>query len=66
MAEFSWHDAYYSDLQSLYALLVAPIVFLVWRLAAPPEKGRAEVPEAARFVSGRVAPSYPTVNRRRS
>ena len=28
MTPVSWHDAYYSDLQSLYALLVVPIAFL--------------------------------------
>ena len=51
MTEFSWHDAYYSDLQSLYGLLVVPVAFLVWRLAAPVDLRRAEAPRAARFVS---------------
>ena len=52
MAEFSWHEAYYGDLQSLYALLIAPIAFLVWRLTAGVDERRAEAPDAARFVSG--------------
>lgn len=52
MNEFSWHNAYYSDLQSLYALLVVPVAFLAYRLAAPSNDHRAEVPAAARFVSG--------------
>ena len=52
MDSFLWHDAYYSDLQSLYALLVAPLAFLAWRAAAPTDHSRAVVPEAARFVSG--------------
>jgi hypothetical protein len=52
MSEFTWHNVYYSELQSLYALLVVPIAFLAYRLAAPSENDRAEVPAAARFVSG--------------
>jgi hypothetical protein len=52
MGDFSWHDAYYSELQNLYALLVVPAAFLVWRLAAPSDTNRAEVPAAARFVAG--------------
>ncbi len=51
MTPFSWHDAYYSELQSLYALLVVPVAFLAWRLAAPCDPARAVVPQAARFVS---------------
>ena len=51
MTPFSWHDAYYSELQNLYALLVVPIAFLAWRLAAPVEPARAVVPQAARFIS---------------
>ncbi len=51
MTPFSWHDAYYSELQSLYALLVVPVAFLAWRLAAPCDPTRAIVPKAARFVS---------------
>jgi hypothetical protein len=51
MAEFSWHAVYYSDLQSLYALLVAPIAFLAWRLTAGVDERRAETREAARFVA---------------
>ena len=51
MTPFSWHDAYYSELQSLYALLVVPVGFLAWRLAAPCDPARAVVPQAARFVS---------------
>jgi hypothetical protein len=52
MNEFTWHNVYYSELQSLYALLVVPIAFLAFRLAAPSDGDRAEVPAAARFVSG--------------
>ena len=52
MAESFWHDAYYGDLQSLYALLVAPIAFLAWRLTAGVDERRAEAAGAARFVSG--------------
>ena len=52
MGDFSWHDAYYSELQNLYALLVVPAAFLAWRLAAPSDTKRAEVPAAARFVAG--------------
>jgi len=52
MNEFSWHDVYYSELQSLYALLVVPAAFLVFRLAVPSSEDRAEVPAAARFVAG--------------
>lgn len=52
MTTFSWHDAYYSDLQSLYALLVVPIAFLAWRLAAPPDPARAVVARAAPLVAG--------------
>jgi len=51
MTGFSWHDVYYSDLQSLYALLAVPLGFLAWRAAAPSDASRAEVPEAARFVA---------------
>lgn len=51
MTPFSWHDAYSSELQSLYALLVVPVAFLAWRLAAPGDPARAIVPQAARFVS---------------
>lgn len=43
--------AYQSDLQSLYALLVAPIAFLAWRATRPTEYAGARVPEAGRFVS---------------
>ncbi|MBW2496581.1 MAG: hypothetical protein JRF61_04850 [Deltaproteobacteria bacterium] len=48
----SWHDAYTSDLQSLYGLLVVPLAFLAYRLAAPMEARRAVDPASARFVSG--------------
>ena len=48
---FSWHAAYYSELQSLYALWLAPLAFLAWRAAVPADISRARVPEAARFVS---------------
>ena len=51
MTPFSWHDAYTSELQSLYALLIVPVGFLAWRLAAPCDPARAVVPQAARFVS---------------
>lgn len=52
MTEFSWHAVYYSDLQSLYALLVVPFAFLAWRLAAGVDERSAVVPGAARYVSG--------------
>lgn len=52
MAEFSWQAAYYSPLQSVYALIVVPIAFLAWRAAAPANPTRACVPAAAPFVSG--------------
>lgn len=51
MTPVSWHDAYYSELQSLYSLLVVPFAFLVWRLAAPTDTSRAVVPKAARLVA---------------
>jgi hypothetical protein len=47
----SWHAAYTSDLQSLYGLLVVPLAFLAYRLAAPMEARRAVDPASARFVS---------------
>lgn len=52
MTEFSWHAVYYSDLQSLYALLVVPIAYLAWRLTAGFDERLAAVPRAAGFVSG--------------
>jgi len=52
MTSFSWYDAYYSDLQNLYSLLVVPIAFLAWRLAVPSDPTRALVPRAAPFVAG--------------
>lgn len=51
MSEIDWHAFYYGDLQSLYALWVVPIAFLAYRLVARPDPCRAEVPEAAGFVS---------------
>ena len=43
----SWHDFYYADLQSLWALLVAPFGFLVYRAV------RGDTPQGAkaRFLS---------------
>ncbi len=52
MTPSTWHDAYYSDLQSLYALLVVPIAFLAWRLAVPADPARAVVARAAPLVAG--------------
>lgn len=52
MAEMFWHDFYYGDLQSLYALLIAPVAFLAWRLTASVDERRAETPKAAGFVAG--------------
>lgn len=52
MTEFFWHHAYHGDLQSLYALLIAPIAFLAWRLTTGSDARRAVVPGAARLVSG--------------
>lgn len=51
MTPFSWHDAYYSELQNLYSLLVVPLAFLAYRLAAPADPARAVVPGAGRFVA---------------
>jgi len=51
MTPFSWHAAYSSELQSVWALLVVPLAFLAWRLAAPCPGERAVVPPAARFAS---------------
>jgi hypothetical protein len=51
MTPFSWHEAYSSELQSLYSLLVVPVAFLAWRLAAPTDPTRAVVPRAARIVA---------------
>ena len=48
----TFFDAYYSDLQSLYALLIAPSLFLLWRLTRSANEDRALVPSAARFVAG--------------
>ncbi len=52
MAEFSWHDVYYGELQSLYALIVIPLGFLAWRMAAGVDLSRAAASTTARFVSG--------------
>jgi hypothetical protein len=52
MTELFWHDFYYGDLQSLYALLVAPIGFLAWRLTAGVDEKRAVAPISTRFVAG--------------
>jgi hypothetical protein len=46
----SWEAFYKSDLQRFYALLVIPIAFLAYRLAAEPNEKRAVAPEATRFV----------------
>lgn len=51
MSEFSWHQIYNGELQSLYSLLVVPLAFLAWRAANGAESRHAVVPEAARFVS---------------
>ena len=51
MTDFTWQAAYYSELQTVWALLVVPIAFLAWRAASPTDPARACVPEAARFVS---------------
>ena len=48
MPEIDWQQAYYGDLQGV---LVAPLAFLAWRLAAAPDPERAVAPETARFVS---------------
>jgi hypothetical protein len=52
MTATSWHAFYTGDLQSLYALLVAPIAFLAYRCVVPAQEARAVVPEKTRFVSG--------------
>ncbi|MEM9176872.1 MAG: hypothetical protein AAGC67_16745 [Myxococcota bacterium] len=51
MTEFTWQTAYYSELQTVWALLVVPFAFLAWRAASPSDPTRACVPEAASFVS---------------
>jgi hypothetical protein len=51
MTPFSWHDAYYSELQSLYSLLVIPAAFIAYRLVVPADSTRGVVPKAARFVA---------------
>lgn len=51
MTGFSWQSAYYSELQTVWALLVVPIAFLAWRAASPTDPARACVPDAAGFVS---------------
>jgi hypothetical protein len=51
MNETFWHIFYQSELQSVYALLVLPVAFLAYRLAAPPDSRRAVVPGASRFVA---------------
>ena len=51
MTAFTWHDAYASELQNLSSLLVVPVAFLAWRLAAPTDPARAVVPKAARIVA---------------
>jgi len=43
----TWHDFYYADLQSLWALLVAPFGFLVYRLV----RGETSQSAEARFLS---------------
>ena len=48
----NWQDFYQSDLQAVYALLVAPVAFLAYRLVVAPIEARAEVPAASRFVAG--------------
>ncbi len=52
MTELDWQAIYRSELQSLYALWLAPLAFLAYRASAAPDWERARVPEAARFVSG--------------
>jgi hypothetical protein len=51
LTELTWQNAYYSELQSLYALMIVPAAFLAWRLAKPFDQQRAEVPAAAGFVA---------------
>ncbi len=48
----SWQAFYQSDLQSVYALMIAPVAFLAFRLAAATNPSKAEAPSAARFVAG--------------
>lgn len=47
----SWESFYRSELQGLYSLLVVPIAFLAYRLVVSPDRDRAVLPEATRFVS---------------
>ncbi len=52
MTELYWHDAYYGELQSLYLLLILPVVFLVWRMTRGIDERRAVNPGSAPFVAG--------------
>ncbi|MGB0617987.1 MAG: hypothetical protein ACPGVZ_00845 [Myxococcota bacterium] len=51
MTDFTWQAAYYSELQTVWALLVVPVAFLAWRAASPADPSRACVPDASRFVA---------------
>ena len=51
LQDYSFQALYQSDLQSLWALLVAPVAFLAWRAARPTDPTRARVPEASRSVA---------------
>jgi hypothetical protein len=48
----TWHDLYASDLQSPWALLVVPVLFLVWFARGGRPGGAAALPAAAPFVAG--------------
>jgi hypothetical protein len=47
----SWQDVYQTDAQGLWALIVVPALFLLWRAISPPGQTGPEA-HAARFVHG--------------
>jgi len=51
VSEFAWGDFYRGDLQSFYALVVVPLAYLAYRIAAAPLGERAVVPAAHPVVS---------------
>jgi hypothetical protein len=51
VSDFAWGDFYRGDLQSFYALVVVPLAYLAYRMAAAPTGERAVVPAAHPLVS---------------
>ena len=51
MPSASFHDFYFGDLQSVYALCVVPALLLVWLILAPAGRAAARSPDpAVRFI----------------